>query len=164
MPSNKLLEGIRILEIRKNIDERGYFSEIFRKDWVEQIFDGDEIVQANLSVSFPGMIRAWHRHKLGQVDYFLVLQGAVKICAYDQESRELNEIVSSQERLQIVRIPGKYWHGFKNVGNKTAVVIYFVNRMYDYANPDEERRPWNDRAIIDGRTGEPFDWNRPPHQ
>jgi len=23
-----------------------------------------------------------------------------------------------------------------------------VNRLYDYADPDEERRPWNDQTII----------------
>lgn len=164
MSTNGLLEGIKILEIPKNVDERGYFSEIFRKDWVERLLDGDEISQANLSVSYPGIIRAWHRHKLGQVDYFLVLQGTVKICAYNDESQVLNEIVSSGERLQIVRIPGKYWHGFKNVGVRTATVIYFVNRMYDFVNPDEERRPWNDQSIIDGRTGKPFDWNKVPHK
>ena len=159
-----LLEGIKILEIKKNIDERGLFSEIFRKDWKEKLFGNDDIVQANLSVSYPGMIRAWHRHNMGQVDHFLALQGAIKICAYDDKSRELNEIISSSEKLQLVRIPGYYWHGFKNIGNVTSMVLYFVNRLYDYQNPDEERRVWNDATIIDGKTGIPFDWNKPPHK
>lgn len=159
-----MLEGVKIFEIRKNIDERGFFCEIFRKDWINEILGEDEIVQANLSVSYPGMIRAWHRHHRGQVDYFLVLEGALKICAYNGESQELNEIVSSNERLQLVRIPGYYWHGFKNVGPETAYAIYFVNRMYDYKLPDEERRPWNDPSIIDIKTGQTFDWNKPPHK
>jgi dTDP-4-dehydrorhamnose 3,5-epimerase len=156
-----LLEGIRIQEIRKNVDERGFFSEIFREDWKE-LFGQDEIVQTNLSVSYPGMIRAWHRHGKGQVDYFLVLQGAIKLCAYDDASKEVNEIISSQERLQLVRIPGYYWHGFKSIGDNRAVVVYFVNRLYDYKSPDEERRPWNDPSIIDGKTGQQYDWNRLP--
>jgi dTDP-4-dehydrorhamnose 3,5-epimerase len=159
-----LLEGVRIFEIRKNVDERGFFCEIFRKNWVNEILGEDEIVQANLSVSYPGMIRAWHRHHRGQVDYFLVLQGALKICAYEDQSKELNEIVSSGEKLQLVRIPGHYWHGFKNVGPKTAYAIYFVNRLYDYSSPDEERRLWNDPNILDKNTGQAFDWNRPPHK
>jgi dTDP-4-dehydrorhamnose 3,5-epimerase len=162
--STKYLDGINILKISKNVDERGYFSEIFRNDWKKEILGKDEIAQANLSVSFPGVIRAWHRHNQGQVDYFLVLQGTVKICAYDEETKQLNEIISSGESLQLVRIPGYYWHGFKNVGNKTSVVIYFVNRLYDYNNPDEERRPWDDSKIVDKKTGQPFDWNRPAHK
>jgi len=159
-----LLDGIKIFEIKKNIDERGFFCEIFRKDWINEILGEDEIVQANLSVSYPGMIRAWHRHHKGQKDFFLVLQGAIKICAYDDNSQQLEEIISSSEKLQIVRMPGHYWHGFKNISNMQSIVIYFVNRLYDYNTPDEERRPWNDPAIIDKRNGIPFDWNKPPHK
>jgi dTDP-4-dehydrorhamnose 3,5-epimerase len=151
------------MELKKNIDERGFFSEVFRKDWTE-LFSTDEIVQANLSVSYPGMIRAWHRHGQGQVDYFLVLQGAIKICAYDDKEKHLEQIVSSSEMLRLVRIPGFYWHGFKNVGNTTAYVIYFVNKLYRYQEPDEERRAWNDLSIIDHKTGTSFDWNKEPYQ
>ncbi|MBT9139321.1 MAG: hypothetical protein DDT31_01905 [Syntrophomonadaceae bacterium] len=42
--------------------------------------------------------------------------------------------------------------------------IRFTTRLYDYQNPDEERRPWDDQTIIGPRTDEPFDWNRPPHK
>ena len=159
-----MLEGVKVFEIKKNIDERGFFCEIFRKDWINEILGEDDIIQANLSVSYPGMIRAWHRHHAGQVDYFLVLQGALKICAYDNEKQEINEIISSSEKLQIVRIPGSYWHGFKNVGPKTALVVYFVNRLYNYKTPDEERRSWNDPSIIDKKTGIVFDWNKPSYK
>lgn len=158
-----LLHGIKILEIKKHTDERGFFCELFRTDWINQMLGEDQLVQANLSVSYPGIIRAWHRHNRGQVDYFLVLQGALLICAYDSENQELSEIVSSSERLQLVTIPGHYWHGFKNIGHEKAYAIYFVNRLYDYDAPDEERRPWNDTGIIDKKTGLKFDWNRPPH-
>jgi len=94
-----LLEGIKIYEITKNIDERGFFGEIFRNDW-KDLLRGDEIVQANLSASYPGMIRAWHRHHRGQVDYFIVL------C--EDTIGEINEIISSEEKPQIVRMPGHY--------------------------------------------------------
>ena len=158
-----LLDGIKIFELKKNIDERGFFAEIFRNDWRE-LLENDEIVQANLSVSYPGMIRAWHKHELGQIDHFLVLQGAIKICAYEDKQQQLDEIVTSSEKLQLVRIPGFYWHGFKNIGISTSYVIYFVNRLYDYRKPDEVRRPWNDPGIIDPNTGDSYDWNKAPHK
>jgi dTDP-4-dehydrorhamnose 3,5-epimerase len=68
----------------------------------------------NFSSSYPGIVRAWHWHLREQVDYFVVLKGALKICAYDEKTRELDEIVSTGEgeNLQVVRIPGEYWHGF----------------------------------------------------
>ncbi|MEM3505696.1 MAG: dTDP-4-dehydrorhamnose 3,5-epimerase family protein, partial [Archaeoglobaceae archaeon] len=89
-----MLEGIEVFSLKKFTDERGFFAEIMRKDW--KIFK-DEIMQANFSVSYPGIVRAWHRHLRGQIDYFVVLRGAIKICAFDEKSKELNEIVSAGE-------------------------------------------------------------------
>ena len=77
------LPGVKLVDVALLPDERGFFAEIMRRDW-SSIFE-DEIVQANLSFSYPGIVRAWHRHTRGQVDYFLVVQGAAKICAYDDE-------------------------------------------------------------------------------
>ena len=161
------LPGVRTYGLSVRPDERGFFSEALRRDWKDFVED-DEITQSNISYSYPGIIRAWHRHVRGQVDYFLVLQGALKICAYDDREGptkgKLVEIVSSSHNLQIVRVPGIYWHGSKTVSSEPSFLIYFVNRLYDYQNPDEERRPWNDPKIIDPKTGKPFDWNRPPHK
>jgi dTDP-4-dehydrorhamnose 3,5-epimerase len=163
-----MLPGVAVQELKKRPDERGMFCELLREDW-KDFLDGDSVVQANLSMSYPGIIRAWHRHARGQVDYFVVLQGALRICAYDDRPDsatrgELTEMISSAEGLQIVRIPGFYWHGTKTLGSQSSLLLYLVNRVYDYANPDEERRPWNDPKIIDPKTKQPFDWNRPPHQ
>ena len=163
-----MLPGVRVQDIRRNVDERGSFSEIFREDWKE-LFGDDKVAQANLSFTYPGMIRAWHRHNRGQVDYFVVMKGSLKICAYDDKQGsptkgQLDEIVSSAEKLQVVRIPGHYWHGTKTLGTKPSLTVYYVNRLYDGKNPDEERRSWNDPGIIDPKTGSPFDWNKPPHK
>ena len=166
------LEGVRVYELKILPDERGFFAEALRSDWKELL--GDEwIVQVNLSYSYPGIVRAWHRHLRGQVDYFLVLRGAMKICAYDDETRKMVEIVASEKKPSIVRIPGKYWHGTKTVSSEPSLTVYFVTRLYDYENPDEHRRPWNDPTIVpseingrkdDPRVGKPWDWFRPPHK
>ena len=163
-----MLSGVRIFDPKKNVDERGYFAEILRQDWKELLGE-DNLVQANLSFTYPGMIRAWHRHNRGQVDYFIVLKGSIKICAYDDNPTsptkgQIDEIVASGERLQVVRIPGHYWHGTKTLGDRPSLTAYWVNRLYDVKNPDEERRPWNDPSIVDPKTSKPFDWNRPPHK
>ncbi|MCD6514424.1 MAG: dTDP-4-dehydrorhamnose 3,5-epimerase family protein [Candidatus Odinarchaeota archaeon] len=166
------LEGVRVYELKILPDERGFFAEALRSDWKELL--GDEwIVQVNLSYSYPGIVRAWHRHLRGQVDYFLVLKGAMKICAYDDETRKMVEIVASEKKPSIVRIPGKYWHGTKTVSSEPSLTVYFVTRLYDYENPDEHRRPWNDPTVVpseingrkdDPRVGKPWDWFRPPHK
>ena len=137
-----MLSGIEIKALRKFVDERGFFTEIMRRDW-DDVFQ-EEIAQANL-----------------------------KICAYDGKTEEVDEIVSTGENLQLVRIPGHYWHGFKVVGDERAFLVYLVNRPYDYGNPDEERRPWNDKTIApkvingkkdDERCNTPWDWLYVPYK
>ncbi len=167
-----MLKGIKTKTIDRFIDDRGFFTEAMRTDWTD-LFGDDKIAQVNHSYTYPNIIRAWHRHLRGQVDYFLVLKGTAKICVYDDESGELDEIVSSGMDLQIVRVPGSFWHGFKAVGNEPTMLVYFTTNLYDPKNPDEERRAWNDQTIIpklingrknDHRTGKPWDWNLPPNK
>ena len=165
------LGGVRTYELNILPDERGFFSEALKQDW--QDFVDEWIVQANLSYSYPSIIRAWHRHLRGQVDYFLVLRGAMKICAYDEETRRLAEVIASAEKPMLVRIPGCYYHGTKTISGEPSLTVYFVNRLYDYKDPDEHRIPWNDPRIVpsevngnkdDPRVNSPWDWFYPPHK
>lgn len=48
-----MLPGVKVVDVRKNVDERGFFGELMREDWNE-LLDGDRIVQANLSFSLSG--------------------------------------------------------------------------------------------------------------
>jgi dTDP-4-dehydrorhamnose 3,5-epimerase len=58
------------------------------------------------------------------------------------------------------------------IGYGLAILIYFVNKLYDYNNPDEIRRTWNDLIvpesingnINDSRVGKPWDWMWLPHK
>jgi len=167
-----MLTGIKVKPISRLPDERGFFTEVMRKDW-KDLFGEDNVAQANLSSTYPGVIRAWHRHLRGQTDYFLALKGLIKICAFDEETQELNEVISSSLNLQLVRIPGHFWHGFKAIGDESAMLLYFTTNLYDASNPDEERRPWNDPSLIpkiingktnDTRVGKAWDWNLPAHK
>lgn len=167
-----MLDGMKVKSIKRLPDERGFFCEVMRTDWKE-LFGEDTIIQVNHSFTYPDVIRAWHRHLRGQVDYFLVLKGAIKICAFDDKTSELNEVVSSGSDLQVVRVPGHYWHGFKAVGNEPSMLVYFTTNLYDPADPDEERRAWNDSKLIpkiingkknDARIGKPWDWNYSPNK
>ncbi len=71
---------------------------------------------------------------------------------YDDTKQEINEFISREEKPQIVRLHGRYWHYFKNIGDVKAIDMYYVSRLYDHANPNEDER-WNDSTIIDKRSG-----------
>jgi dTDP-4-dehydrorhamnose 3,5-epimerase len=165
-----MLTGIVVKPLKRFVDERGFFTEIFRSDWKELLGE-DSLQQANFSITYPSTIRAWHRHRKGQVDYFVVISGVIKICIYDENSKELNELISSGENIQVVKIPGHYWHGFKVLGNDPVYLLYFVNKLYNSNRPDELRRSWNDSLIVpkkingkddDPRCNKPWDWFYPP--
>ena len=155
--------GVQVLTPKINYDERGFVSEIFRNDW--GIFFGDNKPnQINISKSKPGIIRAWHRHLRDQVDFFTVIKGTIKICVYDNNPVSktfgtLVEIISNEKKLQIIKVPGHFWHGTKTIGSEESYTVYFINNLYDYDNPDEERILSNDLSIIDPRTKRPYDWD-----
>ena len=155
--------GVQILSPKINYDERGFVSEIFRNDW-NGFFGHDIPNQINISKSSPGVIRAWHRHQREQVDFFTVVKGTMKICIYDNDNKsktfgKLVEIVASEKKLQVIKVPGKFWHGTKTISDEDSYTLYFINNLYNYENPDEERLDWNDPSIIDPKTQKPYDWN-----
>ena len=144
-------------------DERGFLGELFRQDW-NDIVPNFTPNQFLISQSKPGIVRAWHRHLKDQIDLLLVRKGILKICAYDGDKNsesfgQLVEIISDSQTPEIIMIPGNLWHGTKNIGTEVSETIYFINNLYNYNNPDEERRNFDDASIIDPVTEKPFDWN-----
>jgi dTDP-4-dehydrorhamnose 3,5-epimerase len=163
-----MLPGVNVRDLSKSIDERGSFAELLRNDW-RDILGDDRIAQANLSLTYPGTIRAWHRHMRGQTDYLITLKGTLKICVYDDldgspTRGHLDEIIASDEKLRLIRVPGQYWHGTKTLGVSSSLTLYFVSRLYDSKHPDEERRAWDDPSVVDPKTSKSFNWNAAPHK
>ena len=167
------LKGVAVRDLVKHPDDRGFFSEVLRSDW--SILKRDVIVQVSLQKTFPSIIRAWHRHVRGQTDYWTVIDGTIRVCVYDDKLNSptrghMNEVILTSEKLQILRVPGYYWHGLQSLGDRSSVLIHIKNKLYDYKNPDKETRAWNDPSVvpklINGRTNDPrvgksWDWSYP---
>jgi dTDP-4-dehydrorhamnose 3,5-epimerase len=153
----EMIEGIETIPLKKNVDERGYLCEILRKDW--SIFR--EFAMAYYSVTFPGVVRAWHRHpRTKQQDFMCFLQGTAKVAVYDDREGSptrglLNEFIIGEDNPTLIKIPGECWHGFKALGVKPAILINLPDKLYDYENPDEERLPPDTDKI-------PYDWKLAP--
>jgi len=155
--TQKLIDGVELKELKKNIDERGYLCELFRKDWA--LFQ--EFAMAYFSTTFPGVVRAWHRHpRTKQQDYLCVLQGTAMIVVYDDRETSatkglINEFITGEDNLTLVKIPGECWHGFKALGIRPVLLVNFPTKLYDYKQPDEERLPPDTDTI-------PYDWKLAP--
>lgn len=153
------IQGVKVRDLQVNVDERGHLVEIFRNDWDEYNIDP---AMSYYSMTYPDVIRAWHRHHNGQIDYFVCLNGRIKIGIYDERDNsptkgELNTFVIGEHNQQVVRIPGDCWHGFKVVSNNPAILVNCPTKLYNYENPDEERIPYDSNKI-------PLDWEEPPHE
>lgn len=153
----KLIEGIEVKELKKNVDERGFLCEILRKDW--GMFD--EFAMTYASVTYPGIVRAWHRHpRTKQKDIFCVVRGMAKIVVYDDRESSptkglLNEFVLGEDNMILLKIPGECWHGFKALGTNPVVFLNFPTKLYNYENPDEERLSPDTNKI-------PYNWGLTP--
>jgi dTDP-4-dehydrorhamnose 3,5-epimerase len=153
----KLIEGIQVRKLEKKVDERGFLCELLRRDWGFV----QEFAMAYFSLTYPGIVRAWHRHaRTKQIDNMCVIQGMAKIAVYDDrktsETRGLvNEFVIGEENMQLLRIPGVCWHGFKALGTRPVILLNFPDKLYNYENPDEERLPADTQKI-------PYDWKLAP--
>jgi len=149
----KLIEGIELKQLKKNVDERGYLCELLRRDWSIC----KDFAMMYFSVTFPGVVRGWHRHqRTRQQDCMCVLQGTAKIVVYDDREGSptrglINEFVIGQDNPTLVKLPGECWHGFKALGVKPVLLINFPSKLYDYEKPDEERLPPDTDKI-------PYDW------
>lgn len=144
-----MIEGTVIRPLRRNVDERGYLTELMRTDW-DDVYPG--FTMSYVSLSYPGVIRAWHRHpRTKQRDTFAVLQGMAKVVVYDPEGDEVNEHFIGEDNPVLLSFDGANWHGFKAIGDKPCLLINFPDQLYDYKNPDEERLPYNSKQV-------PYDW------
>lgn len=150
---SSMIRGVQVRDLQVNADDRGHLVEIFREDWDE--YDPNPAM-SYYSLSYPNVIRAWHRHNRGQIDHFICPKGRIKVGIYDDRKDsptkgEVNEFVIGEHNQKSIRIPGDCWHGFKVVGNEQAILINFPTNLYDYDEPDEERLPPHNDEI-------PMDW------
>lgn len=145
-----MIEGVRVKKLRVIPDERGRLVEILRSD--EELFD--KFGQVYVTTAYPGVVKAWHYHKV-QSDNLAVVSGMAKVALYDnregsQTHGEVNEFFCGEHNPLLVHIPPLVLHGFKAVGEE-AIVVNVPTETYDYEKPDEHR-------IDPCKNDVPYDW------
>jgi dTDP-4-dehydrorhamnose 3,5-epimerase len=147
-----MIEGIRVHPLKKNCDERGFLMEILRKDY--GIFQ--EFAMVYVSRNYPGVVRAWHYHKL-QDDIFCCISGMIKAVVYDAREAsptrgEVHEFFMGEDNPMLLAIPVGVYHGYKTVGTQPSLLLNFPTNLYNPKEPDEHRVAWNDPTI-------PYNWD-----
>jgi dTDP-4-dehydrorhamnose 3,5-epimerase len=139
---HEVLADVYIADLRSFRDERGVFTETFRREWFPQV--SWERIQTNWSVSKAGVLRGLHYH-FRQIDYWLVVQGTNRAGLADLRPNSPSYLQSATLELSADQprglfIPVGVAHGFYALTD--AMLTYTVNNYYDGA--DELGVAWND--------------------
>ena len=138
-------------------DERGYFSETFRQDKLEEFLGFPvNFCQENESKSSFGVLRGLHyqTNPYAQTKLVRVLQGAVLDVSVDlrKDSPTFGKhvvIELSEENKKQILIPRGFAHGFITL-SKEAVLTYKVDNYYHQAS--ERGIAYHDKSLaIDWR-------------
>jgi dTDP-4-dehydrorhamnose 3,5-epimerase len=142
------IPGVKLLQPKRQNDNRGYFCEIFR----EEILRAGRFVQDNISFSAAaGTLRGLHFQAppFAQAKLFMVLTGAVFDVAVDlrRGSPTFGRWAGAEitaEKFNQIFIPAGFAHGFLTLVPNTTI-FYKVNAYYSAAH--ERGVLWNDPTI-----------------
>jgi len=152
-PLSAPIDGVVIQPLKVVPDERGRLMEIMRRD--DSFFSG--FGQVYLSTVYPGVVKAWHYHRI-QDDRFTCVRGMVKAVLYDDREGSktrgsLNVIYVGEFNPVLIVIPAGVYHGWKCVSDYEAYVINVPSEPYNREDPDEFRVDPHEGGI-------PYDWAR----
>jgi len=137
------LDGVLRIDLVTHADERGAFSETFRRSWLPEA--APSMVQSNLSYSREGVIRGMHFHR-SQADFWVVLQGRAFIALLDLRAGSPTEGLVETLTIDAARarsgiyIPPGVAHGFCAL---TDVWLQYMVDAY-YTGDDEHGFAWDD--------------------
>ena len=146
----KVIDGVKIVEVKKFSGEDGTFEELTRMNESGNLesFPDFKVRQINRSKILHGAIKAWHLH-LNQEDIWYVSPEDHMIMGLwdlrnDSNTKDLKmRVVLGAGASKLVYVPRGVAHGVVNVGKKPATIIYFVNQQFDLNDPDEKRLKWD---------------------
>ncbi len=126
------IHGVVVKELVKHIDQRGWLSELFRLDELDEQYAPQ---MAYISMSHPGVARGPHEHK-DQADLFCFLGPSIfKIYLWDNRkgSKTFNHKMvfsAGEDAPKSVLIPAGVVHAYQNIGKTLGMVLNFPNRLF----------------------------------
>ncbi|MGC8916924.1 MAG: dTDP-4-dehydrorhamnose 3,5-epimerase family protein [Thermoanaerobaculum sp.] len=157
--ATQLLDGVKVFPLRRFVDDRGLFLELFRRhathagsEELAAFFSGIEVAQLNYSLVTVGEhIKGLHYH-LKQADvWFCPPPFKLKVVLLDLRrnsptSGKTQVVVLGEGKDAWVYIPAGVAHGYRPLTNPCGL-FYLVTRCFDLADPDEYRIPWDHPAV-----------------
>ena len=143
-----MIHGVRITKLKQIFDERGKVMHMMRND--SEVFD--KFGEIYFSTSYPGVVKAWHRHKEMTLNY-AVLYGEIKFVLFDDRTAsptkgQIQELFISPQNYVLVSVPPMIWNGFKCIGTHESIVANCADvphkpKEIDRKHPTDKTIPYN---------------------
>lgn len=134
-----MIKGVIIKNLTKNEDERGWLTEIFRRDDL----NGYQPAMSYVSSTKPGVIRGPHEHKFQSDCFVFIGPGTFELYLWDKQ--EGSETKGEHMKMEVgendpvlVIVPPGVVHGYKCIGDKDAWSINLPDKLYKGENKSEE--------------------------
>ena len=133
-----------VVDLSSHADERGSVAEVYRLSWLDA---AEPMLQANLSISRPGVLRGLHFHR-EQSDYWCPVAGRAFVGLFDLRQGSPTEGAKVELRIgddapRALLIPPGVAHGF--YAETELRLLYFVDAYY--TGRDEFGLAWDDPDV-----------------
>ncbi len=155
------IAGVETLPLRRHVDDRGLFLEIYRADATHAgserlaaFFDGLPLAQLNYSlVTTDDHVKGLHFHLKQSDVWFCPPPSKMKVVLLDLRrssptSGATQVVVLGDGRDAWIKIPPGVAHGYRPLTTPCGL-LYVVTRCFDLDDPDEYRVPWDHPAVRD---------------
>lgn len=125
-----MIEGVLVKELKKFSDDRGWLTEIYRRDEVDLA-----PAMSYVSLTLPGVVRGPHEH-VYQSDYFIFIgPGNFRLYLWDRRpgsktKDEKMEIEVGLDHPCSVLVPPGVVHGYKCISEEAALSINLPDKLY----------------------------------
>lgn len=146
------IRDVEYAALRRFTDDGGSITELARltDSGHAQAFSAFRVRQINYSTIEPGVIKAFHLHERQRDLWYVppedrILLVLVDVRADSGTPRHVMKMMLGDGNSLVVSIPPGVAHGFRNVGDRTARVIYLTDLHFspDPEDTDEGRLPWD---------------------
>jgi dTDP-4-dehydrorhamnose 3,5-epimerase len=149
-----MIEGVRVIPLRRIPDERGTIMHMLRRT-DEHFIEFGEIY---FSTVYPGVVKGWHRHS-DMTLYYACIHGRIKLVLFDDRESsstrgELMELFLGPDDYSLVQIPPGVWNGFKGMGSHHAIVANCATHPH---------HPARSTRLDPFENDIPYDWNVRQH-
>ena len=145
------IDGVSVAVLRRSVEDGGSMTELSRfTGGIPAAFPGFALAQINYSTIEPQVVKAFHLHHRQADIWFVPPEDRIVLVLVDVRAGSPTEKIVTKMLLgdgqsSLVRIPPGVAHGCRNVGDKTARIVYMTDVPFsaEAGATDEGRLPWD---------------------